>query len=557
MRAEKRMLLLLLVLSILVWVPRLRGPIDLRWDGSVYYILGTSLAEGKGYKLLNEPGEIAATQYPPLLPAIIAAHQLALGTDDFVVVGRSLRLFFFVVFLAYIVSAYRWLRESLPLKYAFLATLVCLFNNFTYFMSDLCFADILFGLTTTLFFVCNGGADRRAYRVASIFLAIASYLLRTAGVALLIAWIAESLMKRQFRQGVLRAAWAGLAVLGWQSYVSSVESSQLYKNPVYAYQRAEYLFYNVTYARNIFSFIDPLSPERGPASLFSMSKRFVRNVLRMPASAGEGVSTNRGYWEKSWRSLIGSLPPPSLAGWVVSAVLLILGGLVLGGIGLQLADGRSRIVALYVLLYLALMCLTPWPGQFPRYLAPLAPMLALALFGVLLVIQRRSRRSPSAPRRIAGSALTVCIVSVILIQEFVTFYHIHAEDHQPVAYSDRRGNRIAYRQFFYKDSYLALDAGLDWLKRRAQPGDVVAASSPHWVYLRTGLRAVMPPFELDPVKAQRLLDTVPVRYLVLEEGALDIRRYTLPVTEQVPNYWVLVYSAPEGNCSIYQRVSRQ
>ena len=335
------MLLLLLALTILVWVPRLRGPIDLRWDGSVYYILGTSLADGKGYKLLNEPGDIDATQYPPLLPAIIAAHQLALGTSDFVVVGRSLRLFFFLAFLAYILAAYRLIRESLPLKYAFLATLVCLFNNFTYFMSDLCFSDILFGLTTTLFFVCNRKSDRRTYRVLSILLAIASYLLRTAGVALLIAWIAESLIKKQFRQGILRTTFVVLVMFCWQSYVLSVESSHLYKNPVYAYQRADYLFYNVAYARNIFSFIDPLSPEKGRASLTSMSRRFIHNVLRIPASVGEGVSTDRGYWEKTWRWLIGDLPPTSLIVivWSVYAVLFVLGCLVLGGMWLQLADG--------------------------------------------------------------------------------------------------------------------------------------------------------------------------------------------------------------------------
>src|SRR5438132_8726577 len=68
--------LLLSALVVATWLPRMHGPIDLRWDGSVYYVLGTALAEGKGYRLLNEPGEIEAVQYPPLLPAIIAAHQL-------------------------------------------------------------------------------------------------------------------------------------------------------------------------------------------------------------------------------------------------------------------------------------------------------------------------------------------------------------------------------------------------------------------------------------------------------------------------------------------------
>ena len=63
------------LLVVALWLPRTQGPIDLRWDGGVYYVLGTSLAEGKGYRLLNEPGEIQATQYPPLFPLIIAAHQ--------------------------------------------------------------------------------------------------------------------------------------------------------------------------------------------------------------------------------------------------------------------------------------------------------------------------------------------------------------------------------------------------------------------------------------------------------------------------------------------------
>src|SRR5690242_20047575 len=70
------------VLSFVTWLPFLRGPIDLRWDASVYYVLGTSLAQGHGYRLLNEPGDIQAIQYPPGLPALVALHQRILGTDD-------------------------------------------------------------------------------------------------------------------------------------------------------------------------------------------------------------------------------------------------------------------------------------------------------------------------------------------------------------------------------------------------------------------------------------------------------------------------------------------
>ena len=82
-------LLALAALVVTTWLPRMNGPLDLRWDGGVYYVLGTALAEGRGYRLLNEPGEIEATQYPPLFPVFIAAHQVIAGTADPTQVGRG------------------------------------------------------------------------------------------------------------------------------------------------------------------------------------------------------------------------------------------------------------------------------------------------------------------------------------------------------------------------------------------------------------------------------------------------------------------------------------
>src|SRR6266542_2599560 len=127
-RTDVVIVLVLLGIVIVCWLPRFSGPIDLRWDGAVYYVLGTSLAEGKGYRLLNEPGDIQAIQYPPLLPAVIAAHQLILGTDDPVIVGRWLRASFFIMYAAFIFSSYALLRRYLPQTYAFPAILTVALN---------------------------------------------------------------------------------------------------------------------------------------------------------------------------------------------------------------------------------------------------------------------------------------------------------------------------------------------------------------------------------------------------------------------------------------------
>jgi hypothetical protein len=84
---ERTLYAILGLLVLALWLPSFQGPIDFRWDGGVYYVLGTSLADGKGYRLLNEPGEIQANQYPPLFPLIIAAHQIVLEASASLVVG--------------------------------------------------------------------------------------------------------------------------------------------------------------------------------------------------------------------------------------------------------------------------------------------------------------------------------------------------------------------------------------------------------------------------------------------------------------------------------------
>lgn len=103
----------------------------------MYYILGTSIAEGKGYRLLNEPGEIQAIQYPPMLPLVVAVHQWVLGSSDPLVVGPWLRLSSFAIFFGYTVTTCAVLRYYLPLKVALVGVMICLLHLHMYFMSDL------------------------------------------------------------------------------------------------------------------------------------------------------------------------------------------------------------------------------------------------------------------------------------------------------------------------------------------------------------------------------------------------------------------------------------
>src|SRR5262249_54048586 len=119
---------ILLGLSILLWLPRFRGPIDLRYDGAVYYIAGTALAEGKGYRLLNYRVNLPLILSPPLLSLFVAAQQKVLGTSDPMRIGHALRLSFFFLFILYIASVYRLATYYLASGYAFLVALLSLFS---------------------------------------------------------------------------------------------------------------------------------------------------------------------------------------------------------------------------------------------------------------------------------------------------------------------------------------------------------------------------------------------------------------------------------------------
>lgn len=530
----------ILILAVLTWLPRFRGPIDLRWDGAVYYTLGTSLSEGKGYRLLNEPGEIEATQYPPALPAFIATCQGILKTSDPTIVGHALRIIFFIIFVVYILAVYVMLKRYLPLSYAFLATLVCLFSMHTYFMSDLCFPEIPFALCTVLFVLCNQKQNKLKYLILAALLGWTAYGLRTMGVALLGAWVGESLFNKNIRQTVVRLILALIPVFCWQAYIHTVEAGPQYSKPFYDYQRANYMFYNVSYAKNLFILKDPFAPELGPATTSGIAFRFLDNLKVMPVSLGAAVSSPKEIWELPWR--IGPMPFPLTTPWPASVMIFILGCVVLGGIGILLAS-RQWFVPFYILLSLGLISFTPWPAQFSRYLAPLAPFLALCFFKTLITLKNRFHQFRSPRLRSRALFVTTCLIIVVFLQQLLSLMVAYSKWNPRVAYQDLQGKRLEYRLFFYKDPYRALDAALEWLRPRSKSDDVVAVSMPHWTYLRTGLKSVMPPFEEDPAKAQRLLDSVPVKYLILDQGlAVDSRRYTLPVVQNFPDLWKPVYS---------------
>jgi len=544
-RTDVSWLAALLLLAVGMWLPRLRGPLDLRYDAGVYYILGTSLAEGHGYRLLNEPGAIQAIQYPPLLPAVGAAAERLAGTDDPAVVGHWLRLGSVLVYAAYGSAIYVMSRRIVGSGLAALVAALSIIHSHTIFLSDFFSADVPYACLSTLFFAMPAAA-------AGV-LAVGAYGLRSAGLALLAAWVGESLMRRRWTRAVTRGGVAAAAVGAWLGYTARVKADPAYAHPAYAYQREGYQFYNVDYAQNM-AYVDPFRPELGLVTRRQALQRLATNLAGMPMSLGEGVSVHRGWWQGEVDKVNAALHRSVVPAWAADVVLLVLAIPVVAGLALLAIQGEVLLV-LYVAGSLALIAATPWPVQFVRYLIPLTPFLTLAVVALLATATRRAAQGGGRGWRWLQGAL-LATLAIIGAQQVVTLSRSMHKYPSPAMIVDRAGGRHDYRLFFYDRAWQRHDEGLDWLAREARPGEVVATSTPHWAYLRTGLLAIMPPYEADAARAATLLDQVPVTYLIVDQLTfLDVgRRYTIPAIEHAPTHWRLVYAQNDSGPRIYRRV---
>ena len=546
-RAPAAQLAVLVLASFAVWAPRASGPIDLRWDAAAYYTLGTSLAQRGDYRYLNEPGDIRTTQYPPGVPAIVALHQLALGTSDPVVVGRALRLTYFLLFTANILAAFAFLRRHLPSWTAAALALVATMTFASVWVSDRAYTDLPFALMVNLFLLALAGGGTRGSAAAGAA-AVAAFALRTTGLALLGAWVVDAIVRRNVRGAVIRAAVGAACVLAWAGYIRAVESSEEYRHPAYPYQRALYNMYNVAYTKN-FSLRDPNDPSQGRLTAADWAARLVERAGQVPEGMAATVGNSRSDWELAVEGAK-TLPVFRYIPW--RSIPLILYGsaaLVTAGFVLLLRRGHFVMVSLAA-LYFAQLCLLPTVYFWPRYLSSLGAITALALGTALVAL------GDTAWLRRRRTLVVALPLAAILAAQGLALVWFFRSGLVPVTHPDWAGHRVEYRLFSYDQDFRDFDAGIDWIRRHATPDAVVISSIPHWVYVRTGLKTIFPPFERDAQTALELLDAAGARYVIVDSSGLSFtREYARPALRAAPDRWRLAHRAGRG-LEIFERRGR-
>jgi hypothetical protein len=525
-------------LAVALWAPRFSGPIDLRWDA--------------GYRILSEPGSPEALQYPPLLPAIVAVYERVLGSTDPAVVAPWFRVSYAALFFAYALAVLALAKKYLRPGFAVMAVALSMLQVTTIFLSDLLFTELPFALISVVFvLVAVGGpfSSRPWLReVTSFILAAVGFLLRTAGIALLAAWVLEALVRRRWRLMLARSFLAILPVIAWETHVTRVRASYEYAHPAYKYQRAPYHIYNVSYAESV-GLIGRPGLGSHHIDLGALTARSLTHAGPMVKDMGETISTSEHYW----RQLLLNGQQWLFGRQVISLDLALVpilsfSLLVIAGIGM-LVWRLAWLMVLIILVSLALICTTPWPDQFQRYLMPLAPFLTIG--GTLVVARLRAVLSVTRMRPMIASLGRVTLVGAVLLALILQVYAagnlFYDRALRGVSFVPGRGN-VGPRFFYHGGLWRGWEKAIAWIQEHSPQDAIILTRAPHLCYLDTGRHAVLPPVESNPDRVGSLLESVPVSYVILD--SLD----SLPAVETDPLNWHRVLLV--DGARLYQRTSR-
>jgi hypothetical protein len=163
------------------------------------------------------------------------------------------------------------------------------------------------------------------------------------------------------------------------------------------------------------------------------------------------------------------------------------------------------------------------------------------------------RRWLSVPAR----AAVILLLLSILVSRVEAIHTLYWDSSGDSTFVDSRGRGHVARLFYMNADWRAMEEAATWLRRNVPPDSRLITVMPHWTYLRTGLKAVQPPYVADAGAVQDLVDSVPADYAIVgpernDEGDL-MGRYLMPAVRKFPDRWSVVYQDQHTGLRVYQR----
>jgi hypothetical protein len=455
-------------------------------DNAEFMLLARSLAVGNGFRYINHPANRPGTKYPVGFPALLAGWTLLFGQSIVSMKACVLACcvagvgFTFILGSRLIGWSYALLASSMMALSAVVANYSC------QVLSDVPY--MLFSLIGIYLLV--SGYERRWHLLAGLAVCIWAYVVRSAGMSLVLAAAVFLFFKGKKREALAAVGVAVLISVLWsiRNYSMTGESSR---------------YMQVLLAA------DPYDPDKGAVTFAGLVTRAFTNaggylggllpVTILPslidATAGRGAG------------------PVGVLASVLAMIMVVLGGWSLRKKGL--------LTNIYLVLYFGIYLVWPQVWKSERFMVPIAPLLAIYLIWGM--------RTALAYFGLKKGVTLGILGALVLTNLFSLPEHIGRERGYPPGWA----------------KYLET---AQWSGANTPPESVVMCRKPFLFGVFSERKTVGYPFTRDKQKMRDYLFETRPDYIVLDNfgggvSATDV--YVVPVLQEMVQHLGLAYETGE------------
>jgi 4-amino-4-deoxy-L-arabinose transferase-like glycosyltransferase len=413
-------------------------------DDGIYAVVGKSLAEGSGYRIISLPGTPPQTKYPFLYSYLISWIWAFDGNfPDNIIWLKAFNIVVLVALFYVGVIFYRRNFSDGSVGAVFFSLLLCtnpvIFTLTDYVLSDL--LVVLFALVALTLCSVNSESTPSHSNWSGLALATGlACLTRSAAIPLVIAGTAHSYFQRRFREAAYFAGAVLLVVAPWLLWITT-------------------------------------TPRRSSGSLFDYYSAYDL------AGAGAGWSLD---WQ--WRVFSGNARYlldsfdliyllPLLPGFAPAVVLFTAIG--------ALRSIRKDQIFLWSFFLSSLALLLIWPFHPNRYSAPLIPVLLVFLFRGIRAGRTWVTRLPLTQtlRRVLAGVVALPIALLLVLNGIWLSSYLLIRDDQTTR--GFYGSRVKYRWRGFEESFA-------WVRQNASPESVLGTAYDPMYFLYTGRKSIRP-----------------------------------------------------------------
>jgi hypothetical protein len=472
-----------LVLSVLLFDPKISSG----GDNAVYMILTESMISGKGYRDIHLPEEPHHTLYPFGFPLLLVLPMLIFGRNVFIFKLLILLAGLGMMYFIYAIGRHLFKEKiNIMLSFCLSIPIFTVYNH--WILTEIPYLCLSLG---AVYFFLKASTDNRILYYISFFLATYATFIRTVGVALVISMVLILILKKQFKYAGILAVMFLLIFIPWQTRNAGISHEAGYIEQLLA----KY----------------PYDLELGVVGFSDFVRRVWNNLIFYSFLI---IPTTMMPIIKSGMISIG------VGSFLVMVTVL----------GLITRLRKMSVIELYFMLSCVILLAWPTIWSSKRLLLPFLPLFIIYFYYGLVWLGKKVKFRH-----------LIYVITVI----FLVFNVISLLGEANRSFTDNisyiRGDKYAG----YRVQWRHYCETVDWVGQHISKNCIIMARKPEFVYIMSGHKSLAYPFSTDSAIVKTAIEQSDFIIFDNVYQKSMARRWLLPVLEQDPEKYRIVYNTEE------------